>query len=173
MSRDKLIIETSVACKVGTRALPDSDWRATVQHLADDFDFVISPLSFIEVLNSLARGGEQYVLPNRKRLEALSPINPLNPKFLEMPGQFVLREVLGCGPVLDTYQPEVMAEVMVNILRHSSITPDLRALLDEIKGSHHSGTSNYADTHNKMRRVGQITPGVSSGCGRNYFILES
>ena len=34
-----------------------------------------------------------------------------------MPGQFVLRKVLGCDGMLNTYQPTEMAEVMVNILR--------------------------------------------------------
>lgn len=106
VSRNKLIVESSVACKVGTRSLPPSHWTAVVQYLAAQFDFFVSPLSFIEVLNSLASGDEQYVIPNRKRIEALSPIDPLHPVFLKMPGQFILREVLKCGPVLgETYQP--------------------------------------------------------------------
>lgn len=125
MTRNKLLVETSVANKVGTRDLPSCEWQTIAQHLAGDFDFIVSPLSFIEVLNSLARGGEQYVLPNR-RLEALSPINPLSPTFLEMPGQFVLRKVLGCSPMLKTYQPEEMAEAMVSVLRLSSVSADLR-----------------------------------------------
>ena len=75
VSRNKLIVESSVACKGDTRSLPLSDWTAVVQHLAPQFDFVVSPLSFIEVLRSLARGEEQYVIPNLKRVEALSPVD--------------------------------------------------------------------------------------------------
>jgi len=60
----------------------------------------------LEVLNSLATGDEPHIFPNRKRLEALSPLDPLAPTFLEMPGQFALREVRGPGPILvNTYQP--------------------------------------------------------------------
>jgi hypothetical protein len=158
VNRDQLFVETSVACKVGTRGLPDADWFAVVQHLASDFDFVVSPLSFVKVLNSLARGSDQYILPNRRRLEALSPVAPLSPKFLEMPGQFVLREVLGCGRVLNTYQPEAMAEVMVSILEQKTLTAPLRALLDEVKSNHQAGTGNYTESHDEMRRAGQITP---------------
>lgn len=158
MTRNRLIVETSVANKVGTRGLPDSDWHAVVQHLVPDFNFVVSPLSFIEVLNSLARGSEQYVLSNRKRLEALAPMNPLKPTFLEMPGQFVLREVLGCGPMLDTYQPEEMAEVMASVIRHRAVTPVLRGFLDEIKANQQSGANNYTTSHDDMRRVGQVVP---------------
>lgn len=159
MRRNKLFVESSVACKVGTRSLPLSDWTAIVQHLAPLFDFMVSPLSFLEVLNSLARGNEQYIIPNLKRLEALSPIYPLEPAFLEMPGQFILREVLGCGPVLvNTYQPWQMAEAMVSVLRHSSVSIELRDWLAEIRTNHQSGTENYVSTHDEMRQVGQVVP---------------
>lgn len=159
MNKPKIFTETSVAAKVGTRDLPDADWQAVVQHLATKFDFVVSPLSFVEVLNSLARGDERFVIPNRKRLEALSPLEPLNPTFLEMPGQFVLREVLGCPPVLvGTYQPGQMAEAMVAVIRHNSVTPELRAWLAEIKSNHQSGTTDYAAKHEEIRKVGQTTP---------------
>jgi len=95
MGQNKLLVETSVACKVATRDLPESEWDAVAQYLSASFDFVISPLTFIEILNSIARGGEQFFVSKLKRLAALSPMDLLNPTFLEMPGQFVLREVLG------------------------------------------------------------------------------
>jgi hypothetical protein len=120
---------------------------------------VVSPLSFLEVFNSLAHGGERYVIPNLKRLEALSPFNPRDPAFLEMPGQFVLREMLGSPPVLvDTYQPRQMAEAMVTALRHRSMSAELRDWLAEISNNHQSGTANYADAHDKIRSVQQMVP---------------
>jgi hypothetical protein len=159
VKKPKIFNETSVALKVGTRNLPDADWQAVVKYLAAKFEFVVSPLSFIEVLNSLARGDERFVIPNLRRLEALSPLEPLNPTFLEMPGQFVLREVLGCSPVLvDTYQPWQMKESMVTVIRHSSVTPELRAWLAEIKGNHQSGITDYSTKHEEIRRIGQTTP---------------
>jgi hypothetical protein len=158
VNKPKIFIETSVAAKVGTRDLPDGDWQAVIQYLATKFDFVVSPLTFIEVLNSLARGDERFVIPNRKRVEALSPLDPLNPTFLEMPGQFVLREVLGCRPVLvDTYQPGQMAEAMIAVVRHHSVTPELRAWFAEIKGNHQSGITDYAAKYEEIRRIGQTT----------------
>lgn len=159
MKKPKIFNETSVALKVGTPHLPDADWQAVVRYLANKFDFVVSPLSFIEVLNSLARGDERFIIPNLRRLEALSPLEPLNPTFLEMPGQFVLREVLGCGPVLvDTYQPWQMAEAMVTVIWHSSVTPELGAWLAEIKGNHQSSTDDYSTKHEEIRKIGQTTP---------------
>lgn len=158
MRRHKIFIETSVALKVGTRDLPHADWYLVVQYLAPNFEFVVSPLSFIEVLNSLARGDERFVIPNRKRLEALSPLDSLNPIFLEMPGQFVLREVLGTRPVLKTYQPEPLREVMITILKHSSVSPELRAFLDEIKHRHEFGICNYTAKYDEVRTIGQTTP---------------
>lgn len=157
MGRNKLIVESSVACKVGTRSLPSSDWTMVVQFLASDFDFVVSPLSFLEVLRSLACGDEQYVIPNLKRVEALSPIDPLKPVFLEMPGQFILREVLGCGPVLvETYQPWQMAEAMVSVLRHNRVSTELRDWLAEIRNNHQSGTTGYVSTQDEIRKLGQF-----------------
>jgi hypothetical protein len=76
MSRNKLFVESSVACKVGSRSLPLADWSAVVQYLTPQFEFVVSPLSFVEVLRSLALGKDQYIIPNLKRVEALSPIDP-------------------------------------------------------------------------------------------------
>jgi len=155
--RNKLIVESSVACKVGTRSLPSSDWAGVAQSLAPDFDFVVSPLSFLEVLRSLACGDEQYVIPNLKRVEALSPIDPLKPAFLEMPGQFILREVLGCGPVLvETYQPWQMAEAMVSVLRHNCVSTELRDWLAEIRNNHQSGTTGYVSTRDEIKKLGQF-----------------
>ncbi len=159
MSRDKLIVESSVACKVGTRSLPLPDWTAVVQHLARQFDFVVSPLSFVEVLRSLALGQEQYVIPNLKRVEALAPTGPLHPVFLEMPGQFILRELLGRGPsVEDTYQPSQMAADMVTLLGAKTVTKGLRDWLDEVTSKHQFGIDNFSDNHDSMRKVGQIVP---------------
>lgn len=157
MGRNKLIVESSVACKVGTRSLPLSDWTAVVQCLSPQLDFVVSPLSFLEVVNSLACGDEKYVIPNLKRLEALSPTAPLSPVFLEMPGQFILREVLKCGPVLvETYQPWQMAEAMVTVLRHKSVSTELRDWLAEIKSNHQSGKADYVSTQDQIRSLGQF-----------------
>ena len=159
MRRNKLIVESSAACKVGTRSLPLADWTAVVQHLAPQFDFVVSPLSFVEVLRSLARGKDQYIIPNLKRVEALSPIDPLHPAFLEMPGQFILREVLGRGPsVEDTYQPPQMAADMVTLLGARRVTKGLRDWLNEVTSKHQSGIDNFTENHDSMRKVGQAVP---------------
>ncbi len=158
MGQNKLLVETSVACKVGTWDLPESEWDAVAQYLSASFDFVVSPLTFIEILNSIARGGEQFFVSKLKRLAALSPMDPLNPTFLEMPGQFVLREVLGGASAVETYKPWQMAEAMTTVLHHKSVSPELRAWLDEIQSNHQSGTANYVSSHDEMRRVGQIVP---------------
>lgn len=150
MRGNKLIVESSAACKVGTRSLPLADWTAVVQHLAPQFDFVVSPLSFVEVLRSLALGQEQYVIRNLKRIEALAPIDPLDPVFLEMPGR---------GPsVEDTYQPSQMAADMVTLLGAQRVTKGLRDWLDEVTSKHQSGVNNFTDNHDSMRKVGQPVP---------------
>jgi hypothetical protein len=159
VSRNKMIVESSAACKVGTRSLPLPDWTAVVQHLAPQFDFAVSPLSFVEVLRSLALGQEQYVIPNLKRVEALAPIDPLHPVFLEMPGQFILREVLGRGPsVEDTYQPSQMAADMVTLLGAQRVTKGVRDWLDKVTSKHQSGVDNFTNNHHLMRKVGQAVP---------------
>jgi hypothetical protein len=76
-----------------------------------------------------------------------------------MPGQFILREVLGCGPVLvDAYQPWQMTEAMVSVLRHSSVSPELRDWVAEIRSNHRSGSADYASTHDEIRKIGQVVP---------------
>jgi hypothetical protein len=158
VSRNKLFVESSVACKVGSRSLPLSDWTAVVQHLAPLFDFVVSPLSFVEVLRSLALGKDHYIIPNLKRVESLSPIDPFHPVFLEMPGQFILREILGCPRVVETYQPGELAEAMVIVLRLNKVTQELRDWLADIRSNHQSGAESYVNTHDEMRKVGQVVP---------------
>ena len=74
-----------------------------------------------------------------------------------MPGQFILREVVNCSPVLvDTYQPWQMAEAMVVVLRHKSVSTELRDCLLKSRSNHQSGISNYVDTHDEIRRLEQF-----------------
>ena len=82
-----------------------------MQYLSPQFDFVVSPLTFLEIVRSMALGSEQLIMEKRARVEALSPVNPLKPACLEMPGQFILRQVLRCSPILETYQPSVLPQL--------------------------------------------------------------
>jgi hypothetical protein len=156
---NKLIVESSVACKVGSRSLPPSDWTAVVQYLSPQCDFVVSPLSFLEVVRSMALGDERFIVEKLKRVEALSPVHPLNPVCLEMPAQFALREVLGKGPsVTDTYQPTQMYGDMVTLLSAQRMTNGLRKWLDEATSKLESGRDNFTSSHDSMRKVAQAVP---------------
>lgn len=159
MVRKKLIVETSVACKVGTRSLPLADWTAVVQYLSPQFDFVVSPLSFVEIVRSMSLGDELSIVEKLKRVEALSPVHPLNPVCLEMPAQFALREVLGKESyIADAYQPTQMCGDMVTLLGAQGMTNGLRTWLDEVTSKHGSGTDNFTSTHDSMRKVAQPVP---------------
>lgn len=162
MLAQKIFVETSVALKVGTVDLPERDWQAAVHRLSADFEFVVSPLTFFEVLNRLAGGSEEYILRNARALSALSPINPLAPTFLEMPGQFIFRQVLECQPIADTFQPEHLQEAMTVILEHRELTPELRAWLAEVRQMHRSGKQGHVDKCREMQRTGrtELHPGL-------------
>jgi len=155
----KLIVESSVACKVGTRSLPLADWTAVVQYLSPRFDFVVSPLSFVEIVRSMALGDELSIVEKLKRVEALSPVRPLNPVCLEMPAQFALREVLGKESyIADAYQPIQMCGDIVTLLGAQGMTNGLGTWLDEVTSKHDSGTDNFVSTHDSMRKVAQPVP---------------
>lgn len=159
MARKKLIVESSVACKVGTRSLPLARWTAVVQYLSPQFDFVVSPLSFVEIVRSMALGDELSIVEKLKRVEALSPVHPLDPVCLEMPAQFALREVLGKKSyIADAYQGTQMCGDMVTLLRAQGMTNGLRTWLDEVTSKHGSGTNNFVSTHDSMRKVAQPVP---------------
>lgn len=151
MSAQKVFVETSVALKVGTSHLPEDQWQAVVQHLAPTCQFVVSPLTFFEVLNSLASGDENYIVPNLRRLRVLSPDNPAGPRFLEMPGQFALRVILGCGPISGTYQPVQLEEAMATVLEQVAPTRELRAWLADVNCQLRIGKDSFVSTYEKDR----------------------
>ena len=158
MRRRKMFVETSVALKVGTKLLPERSWEALVEQLAIDFDFVVSPLTFFEILNRLAGGKTQYVVRNARSLLALSPTGPRDSTFLEMPGQFVLREVLKCGPVSDTFQPEHLRDAMAIILEERELSPELVAWLADVRRMHGSGTGDLVEKYREIQKLGQTEP---------------
>jgi len=171
----KVFVETSVALKVGTKGLPHEKWRAVVESLAPIFDFVVSPLTFFEILNRLAGGEKQYVLRNARALSALCPTAPGNAVFLEMPGQFILHELLSCRPTVDTFQPKDLSDTMQIILEQKELTPELVAWLAEVRKMHRSGTDDLVEKYRETQRLGQIEPNrelwLRAKCG-NLGILE-
>jgi hypothetical protein len=171
VSKSKIFVETSVTNSIGTRNLSDADWRDVVLYLAPKFDFVVSPLTFLEILNSLARGDERFVLPNRKRLYALFPLNPLKPTFLEMPGQFVRRYVLGYDRLLVTYQPDQLREALINILECEGIPEELRLFLREVEAMHRRGLEDFSTKYQEARRIGQRRPNRADWVRSNFELL--
>jgi hypothetical protein len=143
----KVFVETSVALKVGTPHLPEQDWLAVVRHLSRKFQFVVSPQSFFEVLNRLACGQEKYFLQNLRGLRALSPMEPLNPRFLAMPGHFALRTILDLPPIADTYTPNQLHETMIQILQQAEPTAELRAWLAETSSQIRTGKSSFVHAY--------------------------
>jgi hypothetical protein len=163
MVREKLIVESSVACKVGSRSLPLSRWAAVVEYLSQQFDFVVSPLSFVEVVRSMALADERSIVEKLKRVEALSPVHPLNPFCLELPAQFVLHEVLGRDSyIADAYQPTEMRADMVTLLGAQGMTDGLRKWLDEVTSKLESGRDDFTSSHDSMRKVAQALPTVDN-----------
>src|ERR1019366_2907267 len=49
-----------------------------------------------------------------------------------------------------------MTEAMVSVLRHKSVSNELRDWLAEIKSNHQSGTTSYVNTQDEIRRLGQF-----------------
>lgn len=152
MHARRVFIETSVALKIGTPHLPEERWQAIVRHLASTCRFVVSPLTFFEVLNSLACGDDDHFVPNLRRLRVLSPQDPAHPTFLEMPGQFSLRAIFGWGTIADTYKPEQLEWVMVHVLEQAAPTAKLRAWLADVNSQLRVGKDSFVSTYEELRR---------------------
>lgn len=162
MTAHKVFLDTSVVLKVGTPILPEDHWHAVVQNLASTCQFVVSPLTFFEVLNSLALGDESRIISNLRRLRALSPHRPPRPSFLEMPGQFALRVILGYPRTLDTYQPAHLQDAMVTLLGQAATTPELRAWLADVSVQLQRGKDSFVSAYEEIRTSRQTDPNQSS-----------
>jgi hypothetical protein len=158
MFTPKLFVETSVALKVGTVHLPEQDWIALVHYLSRKFQFVVSPNSFFEVINRLARGHEACFPQNLRGLRALSPVEPFNPRFLAMPGQFALKTLLDLPSRTETYTPDQLEGTMAQILLQTTITPALQAWLAETSSQIRAGKDSFVQVYEHVPGTTSIKP---------------
>src|SRR5258708_39661213 len=92
----KLILDTNVCGKLLTPAY-GSDVEQIRTRINRNFRVVVSPQTFIELLDAMKDGDETYFDDHKQRLRLM--VGTRTPEFLPFPGTFALGKVLGLESV--------------------------------------------------------------------------
>lgn len=95
--KQRLFFDTNICTDI---AYQDIETEALVvrKHIRATYEYVISPLTFLELLIKIGRGGDAYFEENRKALQALVA-DQQEMVFLSFPGSHVLVHVLNRAPI--------------------------------------------------------------------------
>ena len=71
MKQKKIYFDTNVFIEVADGRISPHSWTEVCKVIPENYHYCVSPLTVIELLNSVISGSEQHFHQNRKRLEAL------------------------------------------------------------------------------------------------------
>ncbi len=92
MLKKRIFLDTNVCIDIASHKL-DQEWSSIRRYVLQDYKYVISPLTFLEVLIRIGRGDQRYFERNRKALQVLVGTKKNKP-FLEFPAHFLLKHVV-------------------------------------------------------------------------------
>src|SRR5579872_3678609 len=106
MIRPKLILDTNVCGKLLTPAYKD-DLERIKARITRTYRIVVSPETFIELLETISGGDGSHFEADRDRLRLMSGGG--KPIFLRFPGAFVVWKVLGLESTVTKFDPKDFA----------------------------------------------------------------
>lgn len=122
MDKPRLVLDTNVCTKLSSSAF-GYDAPAIKRRLSDRYDIVVSPRSLFEILQGTINATkEEHLQSDKDKLFTL--IGPNRPTFLEFPGHFALRTVLGVVPPVQALGPENFAQLVCIVIAAKNL-PDL------------------------------------------------
>jgi len=93
MPKKRIFLDTNVCIDIASYKL-EQEWLSIRRYVLQDYKYVISPLTLLEILIKIGRGDKRYFEKNRKALQVLVGTKK-NKTFLDFPGRFLLKHVVG------------------------------------------------------------------------------
>jgi hypothetical protein len=113
MATPRLFLDTNVCEKLSSPA-HGFDSQGIVQRLADKFSIVVSPRSLFELLQGVVGGTtDEHLRSDQTKL--LTLLGHQRPTFLELPGHFALRTVLGVISSVPCMTPTDFVQIVTTV----------------------------------------------------------
>jgi len=114
IQKPKLVLDTNICSKLCSSTF-GYDAPAIKRRLAEQYDIVVSPRSLFEILQGTINAKrEEHLQSDKDKLFTL--IGPHRPTFLEFPGHFALRTVLGVVPTVQALGTETFAQLVCIVI---------------------------------------------------------
>jgi hypothetical protein len=156
------IFDTQIYAYAHRGTIPKDDWDLISQYVHRHFNLRISPLTLYELLNGFATADEVRFREMQGPVKVLAL--PAKRKFLRLPGQFLLVDILGKKPGRIDFEPsqiELIAEAVCN----AQSKVDLEQGLVIIPGKKFHGKSFGL-------RLSKIEEGITTGKKAHVETLE-
>jgi hypothetical protein len=113
MPNKRIFFDTQIYVYAHKRTISKGDWDLISQYVRRHFNLRISPLTLYELLNGFATADEACFREMQGPIKVLA--SPAKRKFLRLPGQFLLVDILGKKPRKADFEPsgiELIAEAV-------------------------------------------------------------
>lgn len=127
MARNRLFFDTSVCTRIAYHK-PEKEESFIRRYIDATYEYVVSPLTLLELLIKIGRGNEEYFEKNRKSLRVLAA-DPEKLIFLDFPGSHLLRHIFGLLPTVK-FGPEEFRSWIQVVLSASSLDDSVRGNVD-------------------------------------------
>lgn len=114
MVRPKLILDTNVCGKLLTPAY-SGDLERIKARITRKYQVVVSPQTFIELLDALKGGDGTHFGSDRERIRFMAGGG--NPTFLSLPGTFAFLKVLGVKATVTRLSPKDFERWFISVIR--------------------------------------------------------
>lgn len=168
MPRRRIFFDTQVYVYAHNGAIPEAEWDSISRYVHRHFNLRIPPLTLYELLNGFAAADEARFREMQGPIRILGSASKC--KFLRLPGQFLLVDILGKEPRKLEFEPlqiKLIAEAvywaqsktdleqgLVGIPGKSFIAKTFGLRLAEIEEGINAGKKAHVETLEEMRRGG-------------------
>ncbi len=167
MLRAKIILDTNVCGKLLTHEY-SRDLQRIKAEINRSYRVVVSPETFIELLEALSGGDGSHFEADRDRLRIMSGGG--KPRFLRFPGAFVLWKVLGLKSAVTKFDPAHFEKWFRLVLRAKSRDQMVNGLVNDplssrigfrfdpekIRAQQEAGKAAHRERLEKIREAGEI-----------------
>lgn len=117
--KPRIFFDTQLVIERAKSRICDEEWTHARNIILENFQYCVSPLTFLELLNGIATGSETRFQKFRSELNALIPKHK-QMNFLISPGGFVLETLFDINRPHDNYEPRDLQKWVKVIFRAKS-----------------------------------------------------
>lgn len=118
-TKPRIVFDTQLVIDRRKGRIADDEWNHARKFIREKCQYLVSPLTFLELLNGIANATEAGFQNFRRELNALIPSH-MQVNFLKSPGSFVLKTVFGISRPHQGYEHQDLKQWLRLIFRAKS-----------------------------------------------------